>query len=51
MKTVKLKITNIVDLDKGIVEVSEQDILNNFAIKRLIAKAFRNKIKKIFNVT
>ena len=50
MKTVKLKITNIVELDKGIVEVSEQDILNNFSIKRLIAQAYKNKIKKIFKI-
>ncbi len=45
-KTVVLKITNIKDLDKGLVEVSEEDIINNFSVKRLILKALKKKLNK-----
>lgn len=44
--TVVLKIVNIKDLDKGLVEINEEDILNNFSIKRLIVRKIKNKMKR-----
>lgn len=45
-KTVVLKIANIKDLDKGLVEVNEEDIINNFSIRRIIIIALKKKLNK-----
>lgn len=46
----RLKITNIPELDKGYVEVSEEDILNNFSVKKLILMKLKEKKRKWINL-